>query len=57
MSLWLFSNMKISFGVARKLAGMDVWQFQELLDERRIPVHYDEDDYQSDLKNLRAFKS
>lgn len=52
MALWLFSNQKISFGVARKMAGMDIWKFQELLDERKIPLHYDEDDYRTDLKNI-----
>lgn len=53
MALWLFSSRKISFGAARKLARMDVWQFQELLDERGIPIHYDVDEYLADLKTLQ----
>ncbi len=53
MALWLFSSKKISFGVARKLAGMDIWQFQELLDARNIPIHYDVEEYLTDLKNLQ----
>ena len=53
MALWLYSGRKISFGAARKLAGMDVWQFQELLDERGITAHYDVEEYLADLKTLQ----
>ena len=57
MALWLFANRKISFGAARKMAGgMDAWQFQELLDERGIPLHYDVDEYLTDLKNLNILQ-
>ncbi len=56
MSLWLFSARKISFGMAKKLAGMDVFQFQDLLDERGIPLHYDVEEYVNDLKNLQILK-
>ncbi|MEK7256195.1 MAG: UPF0175 family protein [Bacteroidota bacterium] len=56
MALWLFSNKKISFGAARKLAGMDVWQFQELLDERGISIHYDVEDYLADLRTLQILQ-
>ncbi len=52
MALWLFANRKISFGAARRLAELDTWQFQELLDDRNIPLHYDVDEYLTDLKNL-----
>lgn len=57
IALWLFANRKASFGFARKLAGLDVWQFQELLDERGIAVHYDVDEYLTDLKNLQILHS
>ncbi len=53
MALWLFSARKISFGAARKWAGMDVWQFQELLDDRGIAAHYDVEEYLADLKTLQ----
>jgi len=56
ISLWLFSSKKISIGMARKLAGMDVFQFQDLLDERGIPIHYDVEEYLTDLKNLQILK-
>lgn len=57
MALWLFSTRKISFGAARRLAKLDVWQFQELLDERGIAVHYDVDEYLTDLRNLQILPS
>ena len=57
MALWLFSNRKVSFGAARRLAELDVWQFQELLDERGVPLHYDVDEYLTDLKNLHILPS
>ena len=53
MALWLYSGRKISFGAARKLASMDVWQFQELLDDRGIASHYDVEEYLADLKTLQ----
>ncbi len=56
MSLWLFAAKKISFGMAKKLAGMDVFQFQDLLDERGIAIHYDVEEYVTDLKNLQILK-
>ena len=57
MALWLFSTRKISFGAARRLAELDIWQFQELLDERGIPLHYDVDEYLTALKNLHIMPS
>jgi predicted HTH domain antitoxin len=34
------------------MAGMSVWAFQQLLGSRGIPVHYDIDDYEEDMKTL-----
>ncbi len=53
LALWLFSSRKISIGFARKLAGLDVWAFQQLLDERGIHVHYDVEEYLGDLRHLQ----
>jgi predicted HTH domain antitoxin len=32
---------------------MNLWKFQQVLADRNIPVHYDENDYEEDLENLR----
>ena len=48
LTLTLFQQGKISFGKAREMAGMTVWDFQQLLGTRDIPVHYDIQDYLED---------
>ena len=52
LGIYLFEQGKLSFGKAREMAGMTVWAFQQLLGSRGIPVHYDIDDYEEDLKTL-----
>ena len=52
LSIYLFQQGKLSFGKAREMAGMTVWAFQQLLGSRGVPVHYDIDDYEEDLKTL-----
>lgn len=52
LALTLFQQNKLSFGKARELADMNVWQFQQLLASRRIPVHYDIEEYEEDLATL-----
>jgi predicted HTH domain antitoxin len=37
----------------RELAEMTVWEFQQLLGSRGIPIHYDVEDYEQDLATLR----
>ena len=53
LALHLFEMGKLSFGKARELAGMTVWEFQDLLGKRGIPVHYDLEEYEQDLQTLR----
>lgn len=53
LALYLFQQGKLSFGKAREMAGMTVWQFQQLLGARGIPVHYDVEEYQEDLGALQ----
>lgn len=52
LSIYLFEQGRLSFGKAREMAGMTVWAFQQLLGSRGVPVHYDIDDYEEDLKTL-----
>lgn len=53
LALALFQQGRLSFGKAREMAGMSVWDFQLLLGARKIPVHYDLSDYEDDLATLR----
>ncbi len=54
LAISLFQQGKISFGKAREMAGMTVWDFQQLLGSRKIPVHYDIEDYEEDLQTLKV---
>jgi predicted HTH domain antitoxin len=57
VAVYLYSKNKLSFGQARKLAGMDVLQFQELLYISNVPVHYDVSDLESDYKAIKRESS
>ena len=51
--IMLFQQDKISLGKASELLGMHRLQFQKLLADRDICVHYDVADFQEDLKTLQ----
>ena len=51
--LMLFRQDQISLGKASELVGMHRMQFQKLLDDRNICVHYDVAEFQEDLKTLQ----
>ena len=54
IALLLFASGKLPLGYASKLAEMDKIQFQQLLQERKIPLYsYEIEDFELDLKNLR----
>jgi predicted HTH domain antitoxin len=53
LALALYAQGKISFGKARELAGLTVWQFQNELGSRGIPPHYDAEDFAEDVATLR----
>lgn len=48
----LFRLGRLSFGKARELAGMTVWDFQHWLGTQGISVHYDVQEYEEDLTAL-----
>jgi len=52
LALQLYREQLLSFGNARRLAGMTKIDFHYLLGERRIPRHYGVEDYEQDLKVL-----
>ncbi|NER20068.1 MAG: UPF0175 family protein [Symploca sp. SIO1C2] len=51
--IMLFEQDKISLGKASELLEMHRMQFQTLLAERDICVHYDVAEFQEDLKTLQ----
>lgn len=53
LAIYLFQQAKLSFGKARELAGMTVWDFQQVLGSRGIPVHYGLEEFEEDLVFLK----
>ena len=53
LAISLFQQDKLSFGKAREMAGMNKWEFQQLLGVRGIPIHYDVADYDQDLVTMK----
>ena len=55
VAVYLYAKSKLSFGQARKLAGLDVLQFQELLFNNNVPMHYGVSDLQDDFNSIQRF--
>lgn len=53
IAVHLFEEEKLTLGQAARLADMNYLQFQHLLASREIPVHYDVDEFEEDLENLK----
>lgn len=51
--IMLFQKDKISLGKASELLQIHRMQFQKLLADRNLCVHYDVAEFQEDLKTLR----
>lgn len=52
--IMLFQRDKISLGKASELIGMHRMQFQKILADRGICVHYDVAEFQEDLLTLQS---
>ena len=52
LAVHLFERKVLSFGKAAKLTGVSKWEFMSLLGKRRIPLHYNEEDLDEDLKTF-----
>jgi len=56
LALALFQREKLTLGQASHLAGMNQWQFQQLLASRQIPLHYGVAEFEADLQTLAELK-
>ncbi|MDQ6762745.1 MAG: UPF0175 family protein [Bacteroidota bacterium] len=56
ISIYLYAKNKLSFGRARKLSGLNMLQFQELLYTNNIANHYGITELEEDFENIRNFK-
>lgn len=53
IAVMLFEREKLTLAQASRLAGMNRIAFQHLLASRQIPVHYDVEDLEQDIQNLK----
>jgi len=53
IAILLFQKEKLTLGQASRLAAMPQMQFQHLLASRHVPVHYDVQEFEEDLRTLR----
>lgn len=53
IAISLFQKELITLGRASKIAQMEQIEFQKLLSERGICVHYDIEDFEQDIKHLQ----
>ena len=53
IALFLYEKGKLSFGKARELAGLSVWDFMEKLSENKISLKYDVENFEKDLEIIR----
>ncbi len=53
IALSLYAGGRLAIGKARALAGMNLWQFRQLLASRGISPHFDEQDLLEDVQTLQ----
>lgn len=52
LAVYLFQENKLSFGQARQLSEMNIWDFIDILRDHKIPLHYGLSEYEEDLKTI-----
>ena len=55
IAVHLYDTERLSIGQAKNLVNMDHISFQQELAKRDVNIKYDENDLDTDLKNLKAF--
>ncbi|NER99781.1 MAG: UPF0175 family protein [Symploca sp. SIO1B1] len=53
IAIMLFQKNRISIGKARRLAGINLLEFQREISERSICIHYDVEEFDQDIKTLQ----
>ena len=54
VAVMLFEKEKLTLGQASHFAKISQLQFQHLLASRQIPIHYDIEEFEEDLKTLKS---
>ena len=56
IALMLFERNKLTLGKASEFAYLSQYEFQKLLGKRKIPIHYDIEELERDLENIKHIK-
>jgi predicted HTH domain antitoxin len=56
LAIALYQRLALTLGEASRLAGLNQWQFQQLLGARNIQIHYGVADFDTDLKTLNELR-
>jgi predicted HTH domain antitoxin len=51
-ALMQYKKGEFSFGQAANFSGINIWDFPELLKQNKIPINYDEEELEEDLKTI-----
>jgi len=54
IAVQLYAQNIFTFGQSRQLANLSVWEFQQLLGEKKISRHYDEADLAQDVAAIQT---
>jgi len=52
VAISLYQREKVSLGKAAEIAGMNRWEFQKELAERKIPLNYSISDLEKDFQTI-----
>ena len=55
LAIVLFKEERVTLGQASKIAGLHQIQFQKELAKRKIPIHYDVEDFERDMETIKRF--
>ena len=53
-ALKLYQDKNISIGKAAEVSSISIWEFIEFLSKHKIPINYDLEDLESDLKMVKG---
>lgn len=53
LSIILFQRESVTLGQASEIAGIHQFEFQKELAKRKIPIHYDVEDFEKDLETIK----
>ena len=52
LAIELYRERKVSLGKAAEIAGVSKWEMMEILASKNIPIQYDVEDLEKDIKTL-----